>query len=199
MPHVFPHCMTAATAQLSVLVYTDAIMTLLNFVSSKRFSLLSHTDLEIQRGEARISWVIFKNHLLEVCIIRYCKNKEGERLHYTLTGPYQNNFCFFVLFFFQAFHSSRSVSIDITLKDESFSFRCFFLCSHKSCHFPNVGFHTKTCSPQTGLMCWELAFVWTYIKTFWKYIIDFPKLEYRLKYIVWSVTFTCPLCQKATR
>lgn len=100
MPHVFPHCMTAATAQLSVLVYTDAIMTLLNFVSSKRFSLLSHTDLEIQRGEAGISWVIFKNHLLEVCIIWYCKNKEGERLHYTLTGPYQNNFCFFVLFFF---------------------------------------------------------------------------------------------------
>lgn len=47
--------MTAATAQLSVLVYTDAIMTLLNFVSSERFSLLSHTDLEIQRGEAGIS------------------------------------------------------------------------------------------------------------------------------------------------
>lgn len=33
-------------------------------------------------------WVIFKSHLLEIRIIQYCRDKEGERLHHTLRGQY---------------------------------------------------------------------------------------------------------------
>lgn len=92
-----------------LLVYKASSMMLRNFVSSKSFSVLSHEkDLKIRR-EAGISWVIFKSHLLEMCIIQYCKYKEGERLHHTLRGHYQNSeflwyvFSFFVLHFFPQF------------------------------------------------------------------------------------------------
>lgn len=87
-----------------------------NFVSSKSFSVLSHEkDLKIRR-EAGISWVIFKSHLLEMCIIQYCKYKEGERLHHTLRGHYQNSeflwyvfsFLFCPLFFFFPISSNPS-------------------------------------------------------------------------------------------
>lgn len=90
---------------------------------------------------------------------------------------------FFVLppFFFLP-NFFKSISIDATLKDESFRSWCFLLCAHKSCYFHNAGLSTKTPSLQTALIIREsdaiffFFFLQSVFKAFNKHITDFQKL-----------------------
>lgn len=175
-----------------------------NFVSSKSFSVLSHEkDLKIRR-EAGISWVIFKSHLLEMCIIQYCKYKEGERLHHTLRGHYQNSeflwyvfsflFCFFFSFQFLQIHLNwcnieRWVIQVLMLPS---------MCSQKLLLPQCWPFYKDTISPDSidyqRIRCNSFFFFQSVFKAFKKHITDFQKLVASLGqiYIVWFVTFTCP-------